>query len=457
MPSTLRIKPEDVDTSEKRARYTITVTGCGQTGVSYSCLLADAGFKVVYADADQNLANLMAKGKAPFAPHETETKLRNHIKTGRLTATNDVKTAASQSSIIIINTPTDIDQKRKPDYSNIEKTCKLVGAGIRQDTLIIVTSIVGTGIIEGTLREILENTSGFKIGVDLGLAYCPNRSSLGQTPETRPDREQIVAASDRNSLSAASTVLETISKSGTRKTFSVKAAETAVLFEATQHAVNSALSNEFAIFCERAGLDYLEAKRLLETNEPTSTSSSAPAERNIEDASLILLEDAENLNTKLRTVAVAREINDDMAKHVANLARDALRDCGKTLKRARISLLGISQTPNMKSPPKKLAKKLAKIMEARGAKISVYDPYFSNDVKDGQGHFKKGLAETLEGANCIVLITPHDQFKRLSLKKLKVLMKMPAAIIDLEGVFEPDKIEKEGFAYRGLGRGTGSK
>jgi hypothetical protein len=37
------------------------------------------------------------------------------------------------------------------------------------------------------------------------------------------------------------------------------------------------------------------------------------------------------------------------------------------------------------------------------------------------------------------------------------MMKKSSAIVDLEGVTEPDKVEKEGFIYRGLGRGVWTK
>jgi hypothetical protein len=57
----------------------------------------------------------------------------------------------------------------------------------------------------------------------------------------------------------------------------------------------------------------------------------------------------------------------------------------------------------------------------------------------------------------MVILTGQDQFKRLNLKKLQAVMKMPAAIVDLAGIVEPQKVEKEGFIYRGLGRGTGKK
>lgn len=454
MSSTLYIKPEDVDTSEKRAKYTVTLMGCQQIGGFYSCLLADAGFNVICADADQTTVDLLAKGKIPFARHEAEAKLKTHVKSGRITATSDAKAAVSRSSIIIINKPASIDQKRKPDYSDVEKTCKLVGASLRQGSLVIIIRTVGAGIVESVLRETLENTSGFKIGTEIGLAYSPIRISHGQITGKAPDYEQIVAAPDKASLNAASAILETVSKSNLKKTLSIKTAEIAVLFEAAQREVNSALGHELAVFCEKAGVDYSEAEKLLKTDAPATLSSRASSDGSTEDASYLLLEDAENFGVRLRAVAVAREINEEMARHVANLARDALRNCGKTLRRTRISLLGISEAPNIKSPPKRLAEKLVKIIEARGGKISVYDPYFSDEGGGAQRHFKRTLTEALERADCIVLLTPHDQFKRLSLNRLKVVMKMPAAIVDLGGVFQPDKVEKEGFVYRGLGRGA---
>jgi UDP-N-acetyl-D-mannosaminuronate dehydrogenase len=71
--------------------------------------------------------------------------------------------------------------------------------------------------------------------------------------------------------------------------------------------------------------------------------------------------------------------------------------------------------------------------------------------------FKRSLNEAVEGTDCIVILTGHDQFKRLNLKKLRAVMKMPAAIIDLTGTIELQKVEKEGFIYRGLGRGVEKK
>jgi UDP-N-acetyl-D-mannosaminuronate dehydrogenase len=66
---------------------------------------------------------------------------------------------------------------------------------------------------------------------------------------------------------------------------------------------------------------------------------------------------------------------------------------------------------------------------------------------------KPNLNEAVEGADCIVIMTGQDQFKNFSLKKLKPLMKTPSAIVDLTGIYDPKKVEAEGFKYFGLGRG----
>lgn len=456
--SILYIKPEELDTIEKREKHTVSVIGCGQIGVLQACLFAEAGFKVKCIDADQTIVNSIVRGKMPLLKHEIELKLKNYVKTGLLNATTEAKTAVSQSDVIVITIPVEIDEKKKANYSNLENICRHVGSGLHHGALVVVMSTVGIGVTQGFIKEVLENTSGFKVGADFGLAYSPIRLLNGQTLETLANQERIVAATDKNSLNAASTILGTFTKGCLRKTECVKTAEAVTLFEAVQQDVNVALANELALFCEKVGVDYLEAHKLAKIGAYPVLSLPTLVDGNIREDSYLLLEDSENLNLKLRVPAIAREINEEIVKHAVNLTKDALRNCGKTLRRARISLLGILQTPNMKSSPKKMVEELAKMLEVRGAKVSVYDPYFSSDeMGETQYHLKKNLSEALEGVDCILILTGHDQFKRLNLKKLKALMKMPAAIVDLEGIVEPDKVEKEGFIYRGLGRGVWTK
>jgi UDP-N-acetyl-D-mannosaminuronic acid dehydrogenase len=456
--SILNIKPQDVDSREKRQKYTISIIGCRRIGILHACLFAEAGFKVIGFDANRATTKYLARGRSRFLKREIQPLLKKHVKNGYLETTSDVKKAVAQSDVLVVTASVKIDRKKKTNYSDIERVCKLVGSELRRDSLIIITSVVGLGITERLIREILEDTSGFKVGVEFGLAYSPLQSLGRQTLEKIANCKRMVAATDENSLNAASTVLETTTKSGVVRTDDIMRAEAATLFRATQHETNVALANEFAVLCEKAGIDYLEVQKLAEMSEHDALAVPTLTYGNVHKETYLLLEEAENSNVKLRIPTAAKEINAEISKHAIDLIRKAMRGCGKTLKRAKISLLGISQTPNTKDTPKISTKKLAKMLEAKGAKVSLYDPYVSTKELAELGcPFKKSLKQAVEGADCIVTLTSHDQFKRLNLRRLKVMTKMPAAIVDFEGVIEPEEVEKEGFIYRGLGRGVWTK
>jgi UDP-N-acetyl-D-mannosaminuronate dehydrogenase len=95
------------------------------------------------------------------------------------------------------------------------------------------------------------------------------------------------------------------------------------------------------------------------------------------------------------------------------------------------------------------------LMKRKGMIVRVYDPLFSHNELTEIGYpATRTLKEAIEGADCLVIASPHDQFKNLDLNKTKFLVKQPSAIVDLARVIDPLSAEKEGFVYRGLGRGV---
>jgi len=165
----------------------------------------------------------------------------------------------------------------------------------------------------------------------------------------------------------------------------------------------------------------------------------------------LLLESAENLGVKLRLPELARQINEGMVRHAISLTQDTLRSCGKTLRRSRIAVLGASGQGTS-------GESFVRMLEARGARINLYDPRAGKSEDAETLHVpKRTLNEAVENSDCIIILTGEDQFKRLNLKNLRSLMKTQAAIVDLAGLFEPEVVEGEGFIYRGLGRGVEKK
>jgi len=452
--SILNIKPEEIDNAKKRGKYKVSIINCGRNGILHACLFAEAGFRVICVDSNRLMIKQLSRGRVAFLNGETKLLLKKNVENGHLTTTSNIRKAVAESDIIAITTKAKINSRKKVNYLNIEKTCKQVGSNFRRGSLVIVINVVGPGTTESLIRKTLENTSGFKIGTHFGLAYSPIQLPDKQNLEKLANHKRIVAAADKNSLDAASTILDIITKDGVIRTIDVKAAEATKLFESVQQYINIALANEIACFCEKAGIDYLRVQELAEKSAYNKFVSPTLTRGNIHEEPYLLLEEAENVNVKLRIPAIARDINEEILRHAVSLIKEALRSCGKSLRRARISLMGISRTPNTKDKMKIAAKKIVKTLETKGSRVSLYDPYLSGKKLTDSGYsFKKSLKDAMKGVDCLVIFTGHNRFKRLSLNKLKILGRMPVAIVDLEGVIDPEKVEMKGLIYRGLGRG----
>ena len=445
MPNSLTLKPDDIDTDEKRSKILVSVVGCGRKGILYAYAFAQAGFKVTCLDADANVVKRLSRGKTAFEGQEIEGKIKGLISAGQLSAGGDLKKTVSRSDIVIVTVPARVDDKKKVDCSEILGVLKQVGTALHAGMLVAYGEVAGLGFIEGAMKEALENTSGLKAGQDFVLAYVPlHNSQVERLVDSAADLKLKVALAGKTGQEAALNLLRTITKN-VNQAIDVRTAEIATLFAAAKQDANAALANEFAVFCEKAGIDYFEVLRSAEQNDPCNWPSIEDEENKNE--AYLLLESEENLNAKLRLPALARQINEEMVRHAVNLTQDALRSCNKTLRRSRIAVLGAVK-PNANGAV------FVKSLVLKGAKTTLYDPVSKGDASD-LGLAKTSLNEAVEGADCIVILSLEEQFKRLNLRKLKALTKTPSVIVDLAGAFEPKTVEAEGFIYRGLGRGTG--
>jgi UDP-N-acetyl-D-mannosaminuronic acid dehydrogenase len=442
LPPALNLKPPEVDTNEKRSKLSVAVVGCGHKGIFLANSFADANFNVICTDADAAVVKKVAQGKTAFAMPGAEAKLKSHISTEKIDVTSELKKAIAQSDIVVIAITTNVDYQKKKDYTGFVNTCKQVGAALRQGTLVIYGGIAGLGFTEATIKEVLENTSGLKAGKGFGLAYSP----ILNTAVPIKDLELCVAATEQTSLDAATAILKTLT-ANVKQVSDIKTAETAALFAVAKHDVTTALANELAVFCETANIDYFKVLETLNLNSPNFRPTIAEEENKNE--TYLLLESAENLNAKLRLTTLARQINEDMVRHAVNLTQDGLRSCDKTLRRAKVAVLG-------QVCPESDACLYVRLLEQKGAKVTLYDPTAKKDTLKSED-IKTNLNEAVEGADCIVIVSAKDQFNHLNLKKLKALVKSPAVVVDLVGKFERAQVDTEGFIYCGLGRGTDQK
>jgi len=455
MAKALTLAENDLSSPEERLKFAITMVGCGRMGLPAACLFSDAGFKVTCLDVNPGIVNQINEGTSPFVEEGLGNLLKTNLKAGRLRATTDPKESIPNSDIVIITVDTPVDEKKRSDYSNLEECCRSIGLNLKPRTLLMVQSTAGPYVTETLVKETLETASGLKAGVDFGLAYSPIRASIGRAIKDMTSYNRVVAAINEQSLRAAKAVLKTIVKGDLVEVHDIKTAEAVKLFENVYRDANIALANEFAKFCEQVGIDYMEAQKAANTQpychllEPGIVSGHIPKDP------YLLITEAENLGVKLKMAVLARRVNDEIVKHAFNLVKDALRSCEKTAKRSKVAVIGVSYRPDVKEIKGSLVLELLRLLKRGGARVSVFDPYFSfEELKDLGYPSERTLAKAVEGADCLLIAVGHDRFRRLSLRSIGVLMRKPAAVVDLGHIVDPTRAEKEGFVYRGLGRGV---
>jgi nucleotide sugar dehydrogenase len=450
MSRIMKLAGKDLESQEKRREYTVCVVGCGRTGLVTACFFAEAGFNVIGVDSSSHAVHQLKRGKSPFTESTLRKFIETHITDSRFRATTNIRKAVSESDIIIIGVPASLDKKKKPDYSWLEKTCRDAGMSLTAGSLIIFQNTMGPGMTETVAKETLENASGLEVGTDFGLAYSSTLNNSMHLSKDVSNCTKVVGGITKRSLKVACLILDTITKGEIIRVKDIKTAEAVKLLEAAYKDVNVAFANEFAHFCEKAGIDFVKVRDII---NPLKFSRMAGLHKSRD--SYFLVEEAEAVDVKLRMLSLATKINDETLDHAMRLVRDALRSCQKSLKRSKISVFGISSLPNRKRAANSATKKLVNQLKKRGASVKVYDPFFSHKELLRMGYTAEAsLSKTVEGADCLVVAVAHDRFRRLNLQRIQILMRQPAAIVDMGQVVDPVKAERVGFVYRGLGRGV---
>jgi len=445
----INLTEKDLDTAEKRSKYTLTVVGLNRIRLSTACLFADVGFKVLGVDTNKHVVNSVRKGECPIWEPKLPELLKSVVRERRLKALDNIREAVSKSHIIKIFTPVLLDEHERLDYTLLETVCKEIGLSMRKYSLIIVESTVAPGTTENILKPILEEASGFEAGEEFGLAYSPFRATTGNAIENLISYPRVVAGINDKSLSSACAVLRTVVRGDLIRVSSIKTAETVKLFENIYRNVNLALVNEFAMLCDEFGVDFTEVKNATYCNLPNPGLIGG----NLKRDTLLLIEEAEKLGCKLKLISSALKVNDSIVNHIVKLIRKGLKACRISMRRSRIAVLGISYKADVKEHENSKIKCLIDALISKRTQVSVYDPYYTHgEMKELGYQTEKSLWDTIRNVNCIVIAVGHREFKSIDLRSIKSMVKMPTVIVDVCGVLNAEETEREGFIYLGLGR-----
>ena len=119
-----------------------------------------------------------------------------------------------------------------------------------------------------------------------------------------------------------------------------------------------------------------------------------------------------------------------------------------------IAVLGLTfkpETDDMREAP---SVTIIPALIEKGAQIKAHDPKGIEEAKKylpSSVEYAKNSYDACTGADAVVLMTEWNQYRALDLEKIRTVMKEPV-FIDLRNVYEPEKLESEGFRFTGVGR-----
>lgn len=315
---------------------------------------------------------------------------------------------------IIITVPTPLREDKSPDLSAIKTSGAEIGSILKKGQFIILKSTTYPGTTEEVLMPILEKKSGLKAVTDFGVAYSPERVDPGNKKYNMENTPNVVGGLTPEFTEICAALYNDITTKVV-KVSDCKTAEAVKMIENIFRNVNIALVNEMAIVFEKMGIDIWEAIDAAKT-KPYGYMAFYPGPgvggHCIPLDPYYMSYRAKHFGFIPRFIETAGEINDYMPVHTVNLAKKGLNQIGKKLWGSKILILGLAYKGNISDTRESPAINVIEELMERGAKIKVYDPLAKSiETRFGQFNSEKNLNRSLKDADCVIILTDHDEFK----------------------------------------------
>jgi len=441
--------------SNKILQKQVAVCGLGYVGFPVALLLARAGFKVAGVDLDEERIKKINRGGQVIEGKEPGLKDLAKLvhKKGNFTVTSDIN-AYQEADIIIVAVETPVeDETHEPAYRAMRGALTSIGQNLKKGALVIIESTIAPGTMNQVVQPTLEVESGLKVNKDFLLANCPERLMPGHLLENIENYNRVLGGSNQEATKLAKAMYSQIVKGEIEETSCVTA-EIVKAGENTYRDVQIAFANEMALLCEAMDANVWEVRRLINNcKKRQETRPEALRQMHFPGAgvgghcipkdSWLLIYGAKGL-MEPKLIPLARQINNFMPRHTFHLLKEAFKESGKDIEKAKIVVLGFAYDANSDDARNTPTEPLLHLLEKTGAKIVVHDSFIQD--------YKDDLIKTLKGAQAIILMAAHDEYLKLNLTKLKKLMRASKPIIiDGRNVFDKAKAKKLGFIYRGIG------
>lgn len=360
----------------KQGDLTIGIIGLGYVGLPTAIGFHDAGFNVWGVDISERTVEMILRGENPTGDPDVNDIIpapgadRWHI-------TTSTSEAVPHCDVLLVTVPTPVTDDLKPDLSYVRSAGIDVFSSLtpKSRTVVVLESTVYPGVTAQTWYPEIERL-GIEIGVDVEIAYCPERFNPGDPAHGVRQVARVIGCANPDVGEALVALYARLTEEDVRYVGKLEVAEAAKVIENVQRDINIALVNELARIFPELDVDVEDVLSAAATkwNFHRYTPGVGVGGHCIPVDPYYMMQRAADVGVPAELITAARAVNRTMPLHVGGVLNDILYKSGVASGEGRVLLLGWSYKAEVGDPRETPAEPLAQALIDRNIRVSAWDP-----------------------------------------------------------------------------------
>ena len=430
----------------------ICVIGTGYVGLVAGTCLADMGNDVICVDNDLEKLTKLNDGIVPIYEPGLEELIKANVSEGRLKFSSDLDNAVKQSLVCFIAVGTPQGQDGAANMQYVMDVAEGIGKSIDGYKVIVDKSTVPVGTADKVTEVIKKYYDG-----EFDVVSNPEFLKQGAAVDDflKPDRV-VIGSNSPKATAIMQEVYAPFFRTASRFVImDVKSAEM------TKYAANSFLAikisyaNEIANICEAVGADAEMVRIGMCSDKRIGSQFLFPGlgyggscfPKDV----MALMKTAKDNNCTCRLIEAADEINKE--QRVIFITK-ILQRFGMNLAGMTFGVWGLTFKPKTNDMRMAPSITIINALLGFGARIKVYDPKGFEQAKNVFGDrviYANNSYDALKDADCMLLLTEWNEFRRPDFDRIKGLMKSPV-IFDGRNQYDAERLKQRGFEYHCIGK-----
>lgn len=430
----------------------VCVIGTGYVGLVAGTCLAEMGNDVICVDNNKKKLEQLWKGIIPIYEPGLEELIKVNVSEGRLTFSDDLKTAVEKSLICFIAVGTPQGEDGSADLKYVYEVAESIGKSLNGYKVIVDKSTVPVGTADKVSEIISKNTE-----IEFDVVSNPEFLKQGAAVDDflKPDRV-VIGSNSQKATEIMQELYSPFLRTGNPIILmDVKSAEMTKYAANSFLAVKISYANQIANICEKVGAD-AEMVRIGMCSDKRIGSqflfsgigyggSCFPKDIKA------MIKTAKDSGCSYELLESADKINKEQRKIFIEKIKSYFKN---DIKNKTFAVWGLAFKPKTNDMREAPSITVINALLESGADVVAYDPkameaafsIFGDKIK-----YAKNSYQALENADAMLLLTEWNEFRRPDFDKIKHLLKRPV-IFDGRNQYDSKRLASRGFEYISVGK-----